>query len=268
LQPEDSRNFTAGVVFTPRFVSGLTISVDIYDIERHDVVRPPDPDAILKREATGKLFPGEQVLRDSSGAIAEIIGPYENNGGETARGIDLGLLYQLQTSLGTFTSQTDVTWLESFRLAQAAGAPALEVAGEGANAALISDDAYLKWKGRSRLEWNWKGFDLSTTATYTDGFHEILDEGPQYPDGKLAHWVSQTWFFDGQLSYHFTEPNPNKHTTPSCSRQLLDDTTLTLGCNDLFGQDPPKAFSSNAGYADFIYDAVGRFVYLSVTKNF
>ena len=123
LQPEDSRNFTAGIVYSPRLISGLTISVDLFDIERHDVVRPPDATAILRREAQGKLLPGEEVLRDASGAIGEIIGLYENNGGETARGIDFGLQYRVGTPFGTFTSLTDATWLQSFRRANAAGAP-------------------------------------------------------------------------------------------------------------------------------------------------
>jgi len=51
-------------------------------------------------------------------------------------------------------------------------------------------------------------------------------------------------------------------------QNALDNTTLTIGCNNVFGQDPPKAFLSIAGYADFIYDSVGRFVYISLKKQF
>lgn len=285
LQPEDSRNFTAGIVYSPRFVPGLTITADLFDIERQDVVRAPDPAAVLQREAQAKLLPGEEVLRDASGAITEIIAPYENNGGETARGIDFGLQYQLQTSFGTFTSQSDATWLESFRLANAARAPALEVRSQGAATGVGSDDAYLKWKGRSRLSWSWNRFDLNATVTYTDGFHEILFHDPSLPDGKKEHWVHQTWFVDAQASYHFAFAAPieapqiagySKTGTESaheiaslpCWKRVLDNTTLTIGCNNIFGQDPPKAFFSNAGYADFIYDSVGRFVYISLKKQF
>ena len=100
---------------------------------------------------------GEEVLRDNSGAIAQIIIPFENNGGETARGIDFGLTYQLQTPFGVVTWQTDVTWLESFRLSIARGAPALEVRSQGVNGS--SQDAYLEWKGRSRLDWTWHRFN-------------------------------------------------------------------------------------------------------------
>src|SRR5947207_14198912 len=33
LQPEDSRSFTAGIVYTPKFVTSLTLTIDLYDIE-------------------------------------------------------------------------------------------------------------------------------------------------------------------------------------------------------------------------------------------
>jgi outer membrane receptor protein involved in Fe transport len=51
--------------------------------------------------------------------------------------------------------------------------------------------------------------------------------------------------------------------------RLLNDTTITLGCNNVFGHDPPTAAAAaTANYADFIYDSTGRFVYLSLTKRF
>ncbi len=277
LQPEDSRNFTAGVVYSPKLLPGLTMTVDLFDIERHDVVGQPDPNDVLKRELHGRLLPGEEVLRDATGAIARIIEPFENNGGETARGIDFGLTYQLPTSFGIFTSQTDVTWLESFRLALARGAPALEARSQGVGGA--AQDAWLEWKGRSRLDWEWHGFDLNITATYFDGFHEFL------PFSGREHWVSQTWFFDGQASYDFKFVPPVEaqpvagyskgnqapvQAVPTLStwKRILDNTTITLGCNNIFGQDPPQAYSGNTGYADFLYDSTGRFLYLSLKKRF
>jgi iron complex outermembrane receptor protein len=34
LQPEDSTSFTAGIVWTPKFVPGLTLTVDLWDTEQ------------------------------------------------------------------------------------------------------------------------------------------------------------------------------------------------------------------------------------------
>jgi outer membrane receptor protein involved in Fe transport len=54
----------------------------------------------------------------------------------------------------------------------------------------------------------------------------------------------------------------------SCTwERLLNDTTITLGCNNVFGHDPPTA-AATTNYADFIYDSTGRFVYVSLRKTF
>ena len=53
-------------------------------------------------------------------------------------------------------------------------------------------------------------------------------------------------------------------------KNLLKSTSLTIGCNNVFGQDPPKAYGgggSGTGYPGFIYDATGRFVYVTLTKK-
>ena len=57
LQPEDSRSFSAGFVYTPKGVPGLTVSVDFWDIERIGWCRST-PSRVLDREASGSLLPG------------------------------------------------------------------------------------------------------------------------------------------------------------------------------------------------------------------
>ena len=63
--------------------------------------------------------------------------------------------------------------------------------------------------------------------------------------------------------------------TSNYSRTILDHllrgTIITIGCNNIFGQDPPKAYGeggNGSGYPGFTYDATGRFVYGRLTKKF
>ena len=292
LQPSDSRNFTAGIVYSPKFVPGLTLLVDFYNIDLTGAVFLPDDNDVISRDENGTLLPGETVFRDPTGEVTRIIKTYQNGGSQRARGVDLGLQYAVATSFGIFTSLTQATYLDSFLLAPFAGAPAVEVSNTGNG---DSSDAYLKWKGISRLDWTWKHLDIIATVRFIDGFHE------RYPNG-LIHYVSQTWFFDGQLSYDFTFVPPvenqpvagyskgardmttgkdGKATESAVSqtasvglplwKQALNGTTITLGCNDIFGTDPPKAYGlgqNSTGYPGFIYDATGRFAYISLTKKF
>ena len=149
--------------------------------------------------SAGRLS-SETMLHDpTSGEVTRIIKTYQNGGAQRARGVDLGLQYQVQTSYGIFTSLTQATYLDSFRLAPAS-APAVEVSNAGFGA---SADAYLKWKGISRLDSTWKGLDVVATVSYTDGFHEIIFHDSFFPDGKKEHWVKQTWFFDAKATYDF-----------------------------------------------------------------
>src|SRR5438067_7863783 len=114
LQPEDSRSFSGGFVYSPKYAPGLNLSVDFWDIERTGVVTAPLADQVLQRELTGTLLPGEAVERDIGGNITRILIRNQNIGNQEARGFDFGLYYQRPTPWGTFTSQTQVTYLDEF----------------------------------------------------------------------------------------------------------------------------------------------------------
>ena len=166
LQPEDSRSFSGGIVYTPKYVPGLTLTVDLWDIERTGVVAAPTADQVVQREATGALLPGEAVERDTGGFITRVIIPNQNLGSQTARGVDFGIQYVKETPWGTFTSLTQATYLDEFLFPQfASGNLAGRTTDPGA-----SQEGYYKWRGDSRLDWAWHGFDILTTVRYIGGF--------------------------------------------------------------------------------------------------
>jgi outer membrane receptor protein involved in Fe transport len=294
LQPEDSRSFSGGFVYTPKFIQGLTLTIDLYDIESKGRVAVPDLQNVINRSITGQLLPLEQVNRGADGEILSIEEAFQNSGSQKARGIDFGVQYVLETRVGTFTWLTQASYLDSFQLAQLPGETERELRGSTLPGS-ESDEAYLKWRANSRIDWAWHGFDLVTTVHYLDGFHERLNPGETPPSER---YVKQTWFFDVQGSYDFTfvvpvETQPvagyakdTQDTTLATDgeakesssvqtanfglpvwKRLLNHTTVTIGCNDVFGQDPPHA-STATNYADFLYDPTGRFVYVSLTKRF
>jgi iron complex outermembrane recepter protein len=299
LQPEDSRSFSGGVVYTPKWANGLTLSVDLWNIEQTGVVVASTTTQVLANElaaaqGTGGFAPGESVERNADGTISRIFTPFVNSGNTQTNGIDMGLQYVYPTKFGTFTSVTNATWVNTYQFATFAGQPQNELNGYTTDPG-ASNDGYLKWKGISRLDWAWNGWDLVGTVHYLDGFHD------RKPNGTI-HYTSQTWFFDGQLSYDFTFVAPvenqpvagyskdakdmtrgkdGKATESAVSqtasvalpvwKQVLNGTTITLGCNDIFGTDPPTAYGfggNSTKYPGFLYDATGRFVYVQLTKKF
>ncbi len=270
LQPEDSRSFSGGIVYTPKFLPGLTLVVDLFDIESTGRVNGgPNVQDVVDRAVAGQSLPTERVNRNADGSIGSIELAFENGGSQKARGIDFGLQYQIDTGFGTFTSLTQATFLDSFQFAALPGTPEVELR-SGVIPGSLSDEGYLKWKGNSRLGWAWRDLNLTTTVFYRDGFHEILDSGQE-------HYVKQTWFCDVQLTYSFKlarietksdrEAPPDASHAPPVWKRLLSGTTITLGCNNVFDHDPPRA-NTTTNYPGFLYDATGRFVYASLTKKF
>jgi len=294
LQPEDSRSFSAGIVWTPKWVNGLTLSIDLWNIEQTGFVIASTTDVVLENELNNSLAPGQAVIRNADGTIAQIFLPFVNSGNTQTNGIDFGLQYVYPTKFGTFTSVTNATWVNTFQQAVFAGLPQKELNGYTTDP-FASNDGYLKWKGVSRLDWAWNGWDLVGTLNYLDGFHD------RYPNG-LLHYTSQTWTVDGQLSYDFTFVPPvenqpvagyskdakdvtmgkdGKATESAVTqtsnvalpiwKQVLNGTQIQIGCNNIFGQDPPTAFGfggNSTNYPGFLYDATGRFVYVQLTKKF
>jgi hypothetical protein len=294
LAPEDSETVSFGFVYTPKYVPNLTISTDLWQIDRTGVVEISTLDAVLNREVHGALRPGEVVQRLPDGSIGRIIVPYTNEGEQKANGVDMGIQYVMETSFGTFTSLTQATYLNSFERSRdvfdpVTGNPAGTVldqrAGQSTNLA-ASNEGYYRWRGRSSLDWTWKGFDLVGTVRYIDGFHE---ENANLDVRDVGH----RWLFDLQASYDFSalvqkreeatataggkdyskNAGGGTHASGEMSvwDHLLSGTSFTVGVINLFDKDPPFASGQGGnavGYPGFTYDSTGRFYYLRLTKKF
>jgi len=307
LTPEHSRNWTGGVVYTPKWITTgqLTVTIDLWDIERDGVPNIPGPQLVVGQFISGHLPPGEQVVLDPTGnQVIFVRTTFQNAGRENARGVDLGIQYQLPTRYGTFTSLTQVTYLDSF-IFQFFGGKAREVAARATYDWFDSifptygnTEGWFKWKGISRLDWTWHNFDMNWTVHYTDGFWEEI-YAKKFDGHWKQHYVPHTWFFDAQTSYEITYTAPVE-TTPvpgyskdskaveaavsggspeqsvaysmPCWKNLLNNTRITVGVNNIFGQRPPTAFGfelqNPINYPGSYYDNLGRFVYVQLTKKF
>ncbi len=280
LQPEESETYSGGFVYTPKFLPGLTVSTDLWQIDRTGVVQSAFLDAVLARELAGTLLPGERVERLADGTITRIVVSNRNEASQKANGVDFGIQYVKETPYGTFTSLTQVTYLNSFEVQRVEGGRIEQLAGVTTDPG-ASQEGYYRWRGNSRLDWAWKGFDVIGTVRYIDGFQE--------EDSDLVrHYVEHRWLFDLQASYDFSALVSKSATTGyakndkgggatgassemSVLDHILNGTAVTVGVINLFDNDPPSAFGqggNSVGYPGFTYDSTGRFVYVRLTKKF
>ena len=54
-------------------------------------------------------------------------------------------------------------------------------------------------------------------------------------------------------------------------KRCLNGTQISLGCDNIFGVDPPQAYGfggNGTNYPSFLYDSTGRFVYFQIKKKF
>jgi len=318
LSPEHDRTWTGGIVYTPKWIphqyGSLTLTVDLWDVERTGVIVFLSPQQIISGYNAGVVpgvvspasppATGPAVLFDPSGTFNGVQSPFTNGGRENARGVDLGLQYQIETGIGTWTWLTRVSYLDQF-VFQFPGQRAYQVAGRANNdwfegaffGQTTGGDAWYKWKGMTNLDWTWHNIDFNATVHLVDGFMETLFG--KVPDGFFKqHYVHPTWFTDAQLSYSliFTPPveaapvpgyskggkevvGKEKEAPPTvaysmpCWKTILNNSTITVGVNNIFGEDPPKEFGQEAvgnstGYPGFSYDNLGRFWYVRLIKKF
>ena len=116
LREETSDNYTAGVILTPRFVPGLSLSVDYFDITVDDVITAPSAQQIMnacydaadlnnqfcdlfQRNRSGGLGPDEEApFQILQGSLQQNSLNYAKL---TARGIDTELNYRKTFGFGT-----------------------------------------------------------------------------------------------------------------------------------------------------------------------
>jgi iron complex outermembrane receptor protein len=316
IRPEHDRTWTGGIVYTPKWIppkyGQLTLTVDFWDVERTGIAMFLSPSLIINGYNAG-IFPGvvspapvtatqPGVLFNPDGSYAGIVSPYQNGGRTRTNGVDLGLQYQVDTGIGTFSLLSRWTYLNEM-VVNFPGERPRQVAGSSSSEWFVGSyfgdptnpQGWLKWKGDTLLDWSWHHWDLNWTVHFVDGYWEQLF-ATQFDGFYKRHWVGATWFTDAQLSYGliFTplveaapvpgyskggkemvgkekEAPPTPYAMP-CWKNILNNTTLTVGVTDIFGEDPPHTFGFELGdalgYPGSFYDNLGRFWYMRMIKKF
>jgi iron complex outermembrane receptor protein len=317
LPPEHDRTATAGIVYTPKWIPAkygqVTLTVDFWDVERTGINMFLSPNTILAEYNAG-LIPGvvtpatppvtkATTLFAPDGSFSGVNAPYLPAGRTRSNGVDLGLQYQIETSVGTFSLLSRWSYLNEMVIAFPHSRPR-ETAGSSSSDWFVGSffgdvtnpQAWLKWKGDTNVDWNWRNVDFNVTLHTLDGYWEQM-LASQFDGVWKRHWVHPTWFTDAQLGYTliFTPPveaapvpgyskggkevvGKEKETPPTvayampCWKNILNNTTLTVGVNNIFDEEPPKSFSfefgNSIGYPGGLYDNIGRFWYVRMIKKF
>ena len=275
LSPERANTFTVGFTTRPRWVNGLTASVDYFHIDLKNGIGAIPLGVILQRcLQTGDPAFCSQVVRNpvngtlfgtSAAAGGYINGASVNVGSGVTSGVDVQLAYALPLESwgidkwGSISFDLTGSYLLKSTTVPLPGDPAYDCAGLfGPQCASTVNP---RWRHTLRVNW----------AT---PWHDIL--------------LSAAWRYIGESKYEVDTNEPSigagstdafNHTLPERSYidlagiwKVNDMFSLRAGINNVFDQDPPLINSAIVGSGlpnTFpTYDLLGRRMFIGFTANF
>ncbi len=235
LRPETTESYTAGIVITPRFLPGFTMTADFYQLFTRNVILGSDDFAQLALTQNGNFLvanPGQfaaapfanQIQRSNVApfVVESIDAQSQNAGKRLVNGLDITAAYSIPTTnWGTFTLSTGYNYFFTWKAEPIPGTGTHSFLGDYNNGTLpLAPGALPYHKGFLRGEHEWKHFDFVATMNYISSFNDDsafvdnvqgvpvgvvggTDTDPQY---NLYRTVSDYITLDMQLSYEFVKP--------------------------------------------------------------
>jgi outer membrane receptor protein involved in Fe transport len=280
LGPERGKSFDWGFVYSPAYVPGLSMSVDMWKIYLNDTVSNIGAQTVLNLCYAGVTkycplitrFPAGSV---NAGQIDNIIEPTGNLGRTDVAGVDMSLRYKLpQFSFGDFTLGLDGTYLSRYDQQTAPGLAAnttyhdaghFQPFGSSQAAACPSGGGvclFPRWRGQGFLNWNLGNWDASWRMRYIGRFQngslsKSQDTNPVQglPGMGIVFKYGATVYNDVSIGYNIEPYN----------------TRVDFGVNNLSDKKPPFLYANNTLNANTDpsdFDLIGRYYWARVTVKF
>ncbi len=269
LKPENATTLSLGTVFQPR--RNLTLTLDYWSLKEKGVIGIQGAQNqilfdLLERQS-GRTNPnvvrlapvGTQVVGD----LSFVQDDYFNLGPRTLRGLDFAVSYDLKdTSLGDFNIDLGASKLLKFEQqasdmqAQLIAANAAGKLGTGVTIPLAGSQIKVngnpQWRLTGNLTWKSGPVSAGVLVSYVGS---VFDTGTALVNGEFFKLPS------------FTTVNSYLQYKGGEDHGVLSGMRFRVGARNLFDKEPPLA-SSNYGFLGSLHDAVGRFVYFELSKDF
>jgi iron complex outermembrane receptor protein len=274
LLPEVADTYSLGLVFQPRMVPNLTLSIDYFDIKIKETIGPIGEDTILGNcISTGSPVYCGAVQRSSSGSLWKSNSGFVsdlnvNFGALSTKGIDIKGSYRLDMKgAGSLAFTLDGTKVNSLITQPLTNGASFDCVGYfGAKCSFNADGPSPKWRHIFNTTWNTPWQALSATLRWRY-FGAVASERTS-SDPQLAQA-----FYPG--TSHIPAYN---YFDLSAALALKEKVTFRLGVNNLLDKDPPIVLSGalsdcptgpcNGNTYSQVYETLGRYVYGHVTVQF
>jgi outer membrane receptor protein involved in Fe transport len=260
-------------VFEPRFVRGLTISVDYFDIKVENLVGSVNPNlSIANCLANGDPYFCSLVQRSpDSGSLWQGENGFfrrfnVNTGSLQTKGVDVAVDYRMNLAdlglnAGRLAFNLVGTYLDSYKTVPLPNSPQADI--------YECKGLYAGLCGRPRPEWRHK---FMTTWTPADRFS--LTGTWRYVSAVKIAQTSDQPALTGSFSGVNERLGSRSYFDLAASFEVRKDLTFRAGVNNLFDKDPPLTTTAaiedggNGNTYPQFYDATGRYLFLSASVGF
>lgn len=259
LQPERSRSWTAGLVYSPSYAQGLDFTLDWWKIRIDDTMVSDAPNTILS-DCYISLIESRcaQFGRDPvTGIVNDLSYGLRNAGYTEIEGFDFGVGYRWDTNaMGAFSVNWDSTYFSSYdyKATNDADAPVSKVVGFGSDFRIRSN-LNLSWTyGDFGATWGMRYNSGTKESCYFNEFCSIPDYQAPDTQGTIVpqNRVGSVTFNDVQVRWNAPW-----------------NATVSIGANNVLGKEPPIYFSQpNSNYAFYGGHDIGRFMYMKYQQSF
>ena len=267
LNVETADTITFGVVWTPKSITGLTVTADYYDIKIEDTISSFQPDDVIRAcAATGNPSLCRLIHRDALGTLwltpdAYTISTNQNIGQFKSRGVDLSVGYPVNLGGAGFVN---LALLGSTILEDRQTTPLTDYDCVGFMGNQCGIPAP-KWRHRMRATWN-----TNFKATFTLGWRYI--HGVKNDDLSDDEDLGNPALVE-RLKLNGSDEFPAFNWFDlAATYKVRDKLRLTVGVNNLLDKEPPLG----AGLSDIdygpgyygTYDPLGRSIFANLQFEF
>lgn len=243
LKPEKAKTFTGGIVLTPSFLPGLSLSVDYYAIDIKGVISSLTPQQTLNQCLAGAASLCSSITRNDAGTITRIQSPTLNLNQQKTAGVDIELDYRPQGEV--LGGKSGVRVLASYLAKQSqtlSGAPPVDYAGAvGLSGGVYANNP--RWTVTANFDWSKGPFELFAQERFISaGTYDVTR-------------IEPTTIADNHVKSVF-------YTDLTAAVNVNKDFRFFVTVNNLFDRDPPLAPTGTlftfVATNQQLYDVVGR----------
>ena len=259
VKPEQSKSFSAGVIYTPIFAPGLRVSVDYTSIDKTDEITTLSFQQILDLEdiLVGRVVRGPNLPSDPAvyaGVITEIDTSLFNTAASKIEAWDFQAEYRHDLRNWGELQLYGVATLQSTLERQTIStSPVVDRVGYS--------DGPLKWRGNAGIVWTMGAWTTSLNTQWYDDYVVYTSNASSWQQetsvrGQGSKRIDSQAYTDISTRYTFKD-GP------------LDGVWISAGVRNLFDTSPPilATADSRGGYSTY-GDPRGRTYVLSLQKSF